>query len=126
MNDQSSAIAKVRFLCSLCGKEAGSIELFGTELRAEIRRKSFTSTLTSVVPAETLEQLRKAVEVRDARALHTLDLEYAPFFCPQCDACYCGDHWVKWDVFDKDEPHWHDSIRVGATRDMSECSKIEV
>lgn len=36
----------------------------------------------------------------DARALHALDIEFVPFWCPPCDASYCGQHWVTWDLFD--------------------------
>ena len=111
MKGHSDAAAEASFLCSACNKEAGHIRLLGDPSSAEIRRESFSSALTSVVPPEHFDKVRTAIANRDVRALHSLDLEYAPFFCPQCDAIYCGDHWEKWDVFDEDEPHWHDSIR---------------
>lgn len=50
------------------------------------------------------------IERGDAAALHAMDFEVTPFFCPACEACYCGDHWLRHDVFDPDDG-WHDSIR---------------
>jgi hypothetical protein len=111
MKSRSDIVAEARFTCSTCDKEAGHIELFGRPSSAHVRRTSFTSVLSSAVHAEQFTDLRSAIELRDARRLHGLDLEYAPFFCPQCDAVYCGDHWKRWDVFDEDDPSWHDSIR---------------
>ena len=70
---------------------------------------SFTSELTARVKPNGLKRLRKIISVGDARALHRFDFEFAPFFCPRCKACYCGDHWMRWDVLDEDG--WHDSIR---------------
>jgi hypothetical protein len=111
MKNRSDIVAESRFTCGTCDKEAGHIRLFGSLSSSYVRRTSFTSVLSSAVPAEQFSELRSAIEQRDARRLHGLDLEYAPFFCPQCDAIYCGDHWKRWDVFDEDDPSWHDSIR---------------
>lgn len=85
------------------------LQLFGTESAGEIVRVSFTSRLTGPVGAASFETFRQHISAGDARALHTIDLELAPFFCPVCDKCYCGGHWKRWDVFDDDG--WHDSIR---------------
>ena len=103
--------AEAGFACSLCDKEAGRMRLMGDASRAELRRESFTSAMTAGVGAEQFELVRSAIAARDARALHALDFEYVPFFCPSCDAVYCGAHWVKWDVFDDDDPSHHDSVR---------------
>lgn len=103
--------AEAGFACSLCGKEAGRLRLLGDASGGELRRESFTSALTSGVGAAQFEQVRSALAARDARALHAIDLEYTPFFCPRCDAVYCGAHWLKWDVFDDDDPGHHDSVR---------------
>ena len=111
MKNGSDAVAEARFACAMCEREAGHIQLFGSPSSAQVRRTSFTSVLTAVVRAEQFSAVRSAIEQRDARRLYELDLEYAPFFCPQCDAIYCGAHWRRWDVFDDDDPSWHDSIR---------------
>jgi hypothetical protein len=85
--------------CAVCGKRAAALTIDGDELR----RECFTSVLTQpATPA-----IRAAIA--DARALHALDPELACFYCPQCDAAYCGDHWQRRDVFD--DEGFHDSIR---------------
>ena len=47
--------------------------------------------------------------IGDARTLHALDPELAPFYCPACHRTFCGDHWRRDDVFDEDG--FHDAIR---------------
>lgn len=93
------------FACSVCAKPAGTIELRVVDGQWEVHRESFTSRLTSV-PGD-LTALRAALVTADARALLGLDLEYAPFYCPDCRASYCREHWRLRDVFDNG---WHDSI----------------
>ena len=86
------------YRCALCAKPAGRL----TCADGVLRRESFTSVLTQ---AET-PAVRAAIG--DAKALHALDPELAPFYCPDCDRVYCGEHWARRDVFDGDH---HDSIR---------------
>jgi hypothetical protein len=74
-----------------------------------VRRESFTGALVQVAGSETRELL--ASGRAGAGELYALDPEYTPFYCPGCDAVYCGEHWIRWDVFDDDMPGWRDSIR---------------
>ncbi len=104
-------LPRALFSCSLCGREAGRLEILVVGGRFRLERRSFTSVLTAGLAPEALPALRAALEAADVRALFALDLEYTPFFCPTCDACYCADHWERWDVFDSDDPSWHDSVR---------------
>jgi hypothetical protein len=85
-------------LCASCGQEAGRLRIEGDELR----RTAFTSTLTQ----KATDGVRAAIA--DAAALHALDPELAPFYCPGCERSYCGAHWRREDVF---EDGLHDSIR---------------
>jgi hypothetical protein len=100
---------EARFSCAVCGAEAGRILLSGTASSGHVTRESFTSRLEMGVSSDQFARLTSAIPARDARALHTIDLEIASFYCPRCDACYCGDHWKRWSRFDDDG--WHDSIR---------------
>jgi hypothetical protein len=102
---------RAAFACAACGAPAGSLTLEGGRDSAHVLRESFTSMLTRAVGRDEFEPLRAALSGDDARALHALDVELAPFYCPDCDATYCGEHWVRWDVFDDDDPGWHDSAR---------------
>jgi len=109
MRKARNPVVKATFRCSVCGRLAGSVQLVGTHEEARIRRKSFTSMMTGRIDAQGFEKLRRALVEHDAHAVYELDHEYMPFYCPACDACYCLDHWDRWDVFDEDG--WHDSIR---------------
>jgi hypothetical protein len=104
----STLAAEQMFACSLCVQSAGEVKLYGPESNAVVVRQSFTSRLEGRIEAAHFEPLRKAILARDAKALYTMDLEFAPFYCPRCDQNFCGAHWRKWDVFDEDG--WHDSI----------------
>jgi hypothetical protein len=86
-------------LCELCGQEAAKL----TCADGELRRETFTGTLTQPETAA----VRAAIA--DAAALYALDLELAPFYCPECRRTYCGDHWDRRDVFEAE--YLHDSIR---------------
>lgn len=108
----SPPVAQYSFTCARCDHEAGLVKLYGPEGAGEIIRDSFTGRLTYRVGAEDFGRVRGIVLAGDVRALHQFDLEVASFYCPPCRACYCGDHWVHWDVFeDEDGFFWHDSIR---------------
>lgn len=48
--------------------------------------------------AERTTAVRDGLTVRDAGYLHFLDPRYAPLWCPDCEAVYCGDHWRSWVV----------------------------
>jgi hypothetical protein len=103
---------KAKFICLVCSQEAGAIALSKMEDGHEIVRESFTSNLTSRVSPSALPTVKSAIERECARDLFHCDFEYAPFYCPKCDASYCKDHWVRYDVFDNDDGFvWHDSIR---------------
>jgi hypothetical protein len=105
-------VARRSFACASCGNEAGLVALFERGDGGGITRHSFTSTLTLRVAAEDFERIRGIILAGDVRALHEFDLEVASFYCPDCGSCYCGDHWVRWNVFDDEEGFdWHDSIR---------------
>lgn len=109
MSSSSSPAARHSFTCVRCNNEAGRVYLF---IGGELIRDSFTSRLTFRVDVEDFERIRGIILAGDIKALYGFNLEIASFYCPGCNACYCEDHWVKWDVFDDDEGFtWHDSIR---------------
>lgn len=100
------------FDCAVCGDEAGLVRLFGPPSGGEVVRDSFTSRLTLRLAPEDFERVRLILVAGDAAALHEFDPEVASFYCPDCRACYCGDHWASRNVFDDEDGFtWHDSIR---------------
>lgn len=105
-------VARHSFACASCGQTAGLVQLFGSASAGEVVRESFTSRFTQPVTPENFGRLRTSVATGDAQALYEYDLEVACFYCPGCRACYCGDHWARWNVFDDEEGFdWHDSVR---------------
>ena len=109
LREEQKIEAEAKFVCCMCGKQACHILLLRTASGIELSRRSFTSTMGGrSLPKEEYEKLRAAINRRDAHELFHIDFELTPFYCPKCNACYCGDHWHRWDVFD--EGH-HDSIR---------------
>jgi hypothetical protein len=88
----------------VCGADAGEISLSDA---GELRREAFTGVLTQSV--EPYGALRDAIAAGDAAAVHAIDRELAPWWCPDCAASYCGAHWARWDVFD--DEGFHDCIR---------------
>jgi hypothetical protein len=96
---EATAAGDAIHLCALCDNEAGRLKI----VNGTLTRTAFTSTLTQ--PAGDAV----ANAIADAGALHALDPELVPFYCPACGHAYCGEHWTRRDVFDDDG--WHDSIR---------------
>jgi len=106
--DAALAVAATRteFACSLCERIAGTAWL---QSDAQAARESFRGRMWMAITREQRRALQAALRAGDAAALFAVDLELAPFWCPRCEASYCGEHWVRWSVFDDDG--WHDSIR---------------
>jgi hypothetical protein len=106
--DAALAVAATRteFPCSLCERVAGTAWL---ESDAQAARESVGGRMWMAITREQRRALQAALKTGDPAALFAVDLELAPFWCPKCAASYCGEHWVRWSVFDDDG--WHDSIR---------------
>lgn len=69
-----------------------------------------TGEMMMPVNAELAQQI--AAVLWDPAALLAINFELVPFWCPQCAASYCGEHWRTEMVFEHDPlPAWLDSIR---------------
>ena len=55
--------------------------------------------------------VRAALVTGDPVALHAVNDEYAPFWCPDCATSYCGHHWTTWPIWDADMPDFLDEVR---------------
>jgi hypothetical protein len=113
----TSVAARARLACVLCGDQAGKVELTGSAAEGELRREGPTGDMWRPATGEAFEPLRAAVASRSARVIYDFDSELAPFYCPSCDASYCGEHWEMWDVMDDDDPRFRDSVRGCCPRD---------
>lgn len=101
----------VEFRCVLDGSVAGTV---GIEVEGErgplVIRSPWGRVLFYLYPQQPVED---ALTMRDAGVLHFLHPEFAPFWCPQCEAAYCGAHWISWEVEDEG---FHDETRGSCPR----------
>ncbi|WP_155769693.1 hypothetical protein [Mycobacterium asiaticum] len=82
--------------------------------QAALLVQTFFGVSSHSVPPERLQWVSQALADTDAAALHAMTYSYAPFFCPECAASYCGAQW-NWREFDDDPfsgiegdcPHGH-------------------
>jgi hypothetical protein len=88
----------VAFACVLDGTAAGQVGIVGARHGVVVD----TPWGTTEQGAERATAVRDGLTVRDAGYLHFLDPGYAPFWCPDCEAVYCGDHWRSWVVEGED------------------------
>ena len=102
----AAAAKRTEFACRLCERVAGTVWA-GRDKGGAC--ESFTGRLWMALQPGRRAALHTALRAGDPAALYAVDLELAPFWCPKCEASYCGEHWVRWSVFDDDG--WHDSVR---------------
>lgn len=109
------------WVCAVCGESASSIVLLvpgepdprlgsgadgpvGVDtVFSEFDRVSITGAPISVtlsINRADVGPVASALAAGDAAALFAIDRELAPFWCPECAASYCGEHYGHWDVYD--------------------------
>jgi hypothetical protein len=96
------------FTCAVCGAQAALVYVYGPPAAARLVRTCCSSRLTAQVVPERFGALYRAVAAGDAPALYRIDGEYAAFYCPECDACYCGKHWRL--EFEFEDAAWLDRV----------------
>lgn len=107
--DWDSAIAKAVFKCAQCGEVAAHVALIIDEPRSGLIAESdFLGEWTQVVLESGLRPLAQALNRADAPALYAVEALWAPFYCSECRACYCHEHWRMHVIFDEDWPDWYD------------------
>jgi hypothetical protein len=62
-----------------------------------------------------------AVQAIDAAALYALDRTWIPFYCPDCDRSFCGDHWNLKPTFDWGFDHYSGTCPVGHPHFIDHC-----
>jgi hypothetical protein len=117
--------ASATYLCGACGKVAATVTLvapgqpdprmapeppgvppgrstlLGTVFPRSGRLSIDGGPVSLTLAPVPMEEAATALESGDAAALYELDSEYAPFWCPRCDASYCRDHYLKYEVYDE-------------------------
>jgi hypothetical protein len=57
-------------------------------------------SVTIGLESNQIASVASALEQHDVAALFAIDREFAPFWCPDCEAAYCAIHYRHWDVYD--------------------------
>ncbi|HET7464061.1 MAG TPA: hypothetical protein VFJ82_22585 [Longimicrobium sp.] len=98
-----TTIAAAEYTCAVCGNVAGRVEVVPSPTGSGSRlvHSVFFSMWRQGPPESTYAEAAQALRGGDPRALWALDREWAPFYCPECNACYCRDHWRQWMEFDE-------------------------
>ncbi|HET7229602.1 MAG TPA: hypothetical protein VFJ16_06340 [Longimicrobium sp.] len=97
-----TTIAAAEYTCAVCGAVAGRVEAVPSPTTPGNRLvHSVFFGMWQALPDATQSAAVKALRGGDPRALWALDSEWAPFYCPECKACYCRDHWRQWMEFDE-------------------------
>ncbi|MCV6963055.1 hypothetical protein H7J50_04425 [Mycobacterium intermedium] len=123
MDTPSPEPGEARFDCAVCGGPAGRVKfltsadavsedgapslqalaeldvMYRPMRQAALLVETFFGVATNPVSSERMEWVSYAIADRDAAALYRMGYAYAPFHCPECAACYCGEHW-DWREFD--------------------------
>jgi hypothetical protein len=91
------------FACRECGAVAGRVEVVPSPVapRNRLVVSEFMAMWKELSPDGRHADAIAAIDAHDARALWRGSDEWAPFYCPDCDACYCRGHWQQWTEFDE-------------------------
>lgn len=99
--------------CSVCAAEAASIELLD---RGDPRALSgptlvvtFAGAHSTLLEDEAVAAITRALGSCAWRELFDIDVEYAPFYCPNCETSYCEREWTEELVWDEDDPGFLDA-----------------
>ena len=77
------------FLCSRCQRTAGTLSLRNDTL--ELRES--IEDVDDPIDSEEVGALVAGLHACDARQLWTYAPRWVPFYCSECNASYCPDHW---------------------------------
>ena len=109
--DGAEIVSEGGFLCTACGNEAGHFFFVREGNRPYTVIHSFIGGRRVYGPwDERPNGLEELVMTGNVRAIYERDFEMAPFYCPRCDACYCGVHYLHWDVLDEQLALFRDCI----------------
>ena len=122
----SAQTSEASFRCAVCGELAGRVRLLTAGERWTDRSTPALEALADIdgvtrpadqarlvvewfygvdalpVSADHLSRLTASIAAVDESALYSLAYRYAPFYCPECPASYCGDHWAWHNFTDGD------------------------
>lgn len=110
---RTAVVAEHVFHCKRDGNVAGTIRF---------HKNPGSDGLTLVITSFVCEQIgqisasmgamvQELLRRGDIEGLYRIDREYVPFYCPRCDAIFCGKCWRKIAVYADDYPGWFEEMR---------------
>lgn len=105
--------AQATYTCVRHGAEAGRLHLhrMGSGSEWLLVEEGFLGKSSTRLGSAAAARVAQALERADAASLYAVNLEYAPFYCPRCDAVYCRACWRTFLVFADDLPGWLEETR---------------
>jgi hypothetical protein len=94
--------------CELCGAHAGSVSV---DQGTAAWREGFTGPMGLRLSETDADTLRRALARGDAAGAFAINYELTPWWCPECEKSYCGEHWSHWAVDDPDYASWLDHVQ---------------
>jgi hypothetical protein len=99
--NQAQLLAEHTFSCAVCRQTAATLRLFYPARQSDngvLELSAFLGHSERVV--NDTGYLAQLIAAGAAAQLYQYDLEFAPCYCPPCDAHYCADHWQQEEVYD--------------------------
>lgn len=109
--ESTPARAQASFPCARHGTPAGTVHLHEMGGDWLLVVEGFLGKMSVRLGTDDAQRVAHALERADAASLYALDLEYAPFYCPECEKVYCADCWRTFLVFADDMPGWLEETR---------------
>jgi hypothetical protein len=111
--ESTPPLAWATFTCARHGTAAGTLHLhrMGDDGDGLLVQEGFLGKTSTRLGAAAAERVAQVLARADAAALYALDVEYAPFYCPTCNAVYCAACWRTFLVFADDLPGWLEETR---------------
>jgi hypothetical protein len=105
--------AQANYTCARHGTQAGSLHLHRFEGGSDwlLVEEGFLGKTSMRLGSAAADRVAQVLERADAATLYALNLEYAPFYCPTCEAVYCGECWRTFLVFADDLPGFLEETR---------------
>ena len=93
--------------CASCGHPAGTLSLVVDDaagadesMSASLSSRGSVGSMAVALATNEVDSVRAALESDDVATFFLRDSELVPWWCPQCQASYCGSCWSTMTLFD--------------------------
>src|SRR4051812_26439001 len=81
------------YVCAECNGAAGRLELCEQHADFLLIRQGILQKRSFAIGPDASRALRGLLRRGRGHDVFLADLEYTPWYCPQCAASYCANHW---------------------------------